>query len=173
MAAERTIVAGVDGSLAAIEALCWALQQAAATGVEAICAWESPSLAELTPPVGLPPVVHTPVVDVTAPESLQRQLDELIESAVGSSGSPGEVHIAAKVIEGHPVHVLVHAAERAELLVVGRSGHGAFVRMLLGSVSRHVTAHAPCPVVVVHGRARGQQAGNDGPCVDKKGSEAP
>jgi hypothetical protein len=129
-------VVGVDGSPGSIEALRWALRQATATGatVEAICAWESPSIAELTPPVGVPAVVHQPVVDVPAVEGVQRRLEEVIESAVGSSASRGEVPIAAKVIEGHPAHVLVQVADRAELLVVCRSGHGAFVGMLLGAI---------------------------------------
>jgi nucleotide-binding universal stress UspA family protein len=168
MAAERTIVVGVDGSPASIDALSWAVRQATATdaAVEAICAWESPSLAEVTPTGGIPPIVHQPMVDVTVLEGVQRRLDEVIESAVGSSASQGEVPIAAKVIEGHPAHVLVQAAERAELLVVGKSAHGAIVGMLLGSVSSDVTAHAPCPVVVVPGRAPGQQAGHDMPDED-------
>jgi nucleotide-binding universal stress UspA family protein len=164
MAAERTIVIGVDGSPASIAALRWAVRQATATcaAVEAICAWESPSMAELTPPAGIPPVVQQPVDDATALDSERRRLDDVIESATGSSASHCEVSLAAKLVEGHPAHVLVQAADRAELLVVGKSGHGAFLGMLLGSVSRDVTAHAPCPVVVVPGPAPAQQAGHDG-----------
>jgi nucleotide-binding universal stress UspA family protein len=176
MAAERTIVVGVDGSPASIEALHWALRQATATGaaVQAICAWDSPSMAALTPAAGIPPVVHQPVVDETALESEQRRLDEVIESEIGSSASPREVSVAAKVVEGHPAHVLVQAADGAELLVVGKSGHGAFLGMLLGSVGRDVTAYAPCPVVVVPAPA--QQAGHDrlDECpASTKRSEAP
>ena len=35
------------------------------------------------------------------------------------------------------------------MLVVGSSGHGALVGMLLGSVSEQCIGQAPCPVVVV------------------------
>jgi nucleotide-binding universal stress UspA family protein len=53
------------------------------------------------------------------------------------------------VAEGTPATALIDAAEGADLLVVGSRGHGAFAGMLLGSVSLHVTTHAPCPVTVV------------------------
>jgi nucleotide-binding universal stress UspA family protein len=50
---------------------------------------------------------------------------------------------------GHPARVLLDAAADAVLLVVGSRGRGGFTGMLLGSVSQHVVARAPCPVVVV------------------------
>jgi nucleotide-binding universal stress UspA family protein len=56
-----------------------------------------------------------------------------------------------QALEGHPARRLVDAAEGADLLVVGSRGHGGFAGMLLGSVSQHVVAHAPCPVVVLRG----------------------
>jgi len=53
------------------------------------------------------------------------------------------------VREGHPAPVLLEEAAHAELLVVGSRGHGAFMGMVLGSVSEHCVSHATCPVVVV------------------------
>ena len=50
---------------------------------------------------------------------------------------------------GHPAEVLVAAAQGAALLVVGSRGHMALSDRLLGTVSEHVAARAPCPVVVV------------------------
>jgi nucleotide-binding universal stress UspA family protein len=54
------------------------------------------------------------------------------------------------VLEGRPVPTLLDVARGADMLVVGRSGHGALVGSLLGSVSEHCIGHATCPVVVVH-----------------------
>jgi nucleotide-binding universal stress UspA family protein len=38
------------------------------------------------------------------------------------------------------------------MLILGAHGTGAFGSMALGSVARHTTAHASCPVVVVRGQ---------------------
>jgi nucleotide-binding universal stress UspA family protein len=60
-----------------------------------------------------------------------------------------DVPITWEAVVGHPAWALVSAAKEADLLVVGSRGHGGFVGMLLGSVSRHVSSHASCPVVLV------------------------
>jgi nucleotide-binding universal stress UspA family protein len=52
-------------------------------------------------------------------------------------------------VEGDAAEALVTEAKDALMLVVGRRGHGAVARVLLGSVGSYVVAHAPCPVVVV------------------------
>lgn len=43
---------------------------------------------------------------------------------------------------------------RATTVIVGWRGHGAFRRLLAGSVSRHVAERAPCPVLVVRDSPR-------------------
>lgn len=48
-----------------------------------------------------------------------------------------------------PVHILRVAAERAcDLIVIGKHGRQAAEDLLLGSVTRHVLAEAPCDVLV-------------------------
>jgi nucleotide-binding universal stress UspA family protein len=59
-----------------------------------------------------------------------------------------EIAITTVFTHGHPAQILVEASKGANLLVVGSRGHGAFVGMVLGSVSQHCAAHAHCPVLI-------------------------
>jgi nucleotide-binding universal stress UspA family protein len=55
------------------------------------------------------------------------------------------------VREGHPSgEILKTIAElHTDLVVIGARGHGAIQRLLVGSTSESVLAHAPCSVLVV------------------------
>ena len=141
------VVVGVDGSAESIGALRWASGYAAATGatITAVLSWHYPA------PVGLAPVGVAPKAvsdDVRA--HLQEDLDKALTEVFGT-GAPDNVQ--AKLAYGHPATVLVEESRKADLLVVGQRGHGAFTGMLVGSVSMHCVTNAECPVVVVRGRA--------------------
>jgi nucleotide-binding universal stress UspA family protein len=137
MSAEHgRIVVGVDGSPASVDALRWAAQQAALTGasLETVTSWSYPTT------YGFPVIAN-----VDWEQGARAVLEQAITDALGEAGPP----VRRRVVEGHPAQVLARAAEGADLLVVGSRGHGGFAGLLLGSVSEHVVAHAPCPVVVV------------------------
>jgi nucleotide-binding universal stress UspA family protein len=55
------------------------------------------------------------------------------------------------VAEGHPAEVILKNAlsESADLLVVGARQAGSMARLLMGSTSEAVLAHAPCSVLIV------------------------
>ena len=133
----QRIVVGIDGSASSIDALRWAVRQAQLTGsvVEALMVWQYPG-----------GVVPAGVEDFEA-ES-RRALDGAIEGAF--SGAP-PVDVTRVVEEGEPAITLVDRATHAALLVIGSRGHGAFVGMLIGSVSQYCVTHAHCPVVVLRG----------------------
>ncbi|MCW2701426.1 MAG: UspA domain protein [Blastococcus sp.] len=132
------IVVGVDGSPASLDALQWAVGQGALTGavVEAVTAWHFPTSA-----VGGYPVI----ADTDWHDNARLIQDLAVKEALGEEAT----FLLRRVAQGHPVSVLLDAAADADLLVVGSRGHGGFTGMLLGSVSGHLVAHAPCAVVVV------------------------
>ncbi len=137
----RRIIVGVDGSPASRSALEWAVGQGALTGavVEAVTAWHFPAT------YGGYPIVAETDWDSNA-KTIQ---DVAVKEALGDEATS----LVRRVAQGHPVTVLLDAAAGADLLVVGSRGHGGFTGMLLGSVSEHVVAHAPCAVVVVRSPA--------------------
>ena len=59
------------------------------------------------------------------------------------------LHVDARVLLETPEAAILDAAAGAHLLVVGSRGRGTLASLILGSVSVGVSAHAPCPVVVV------------------------
>jgi nucleotide-binding universal stress UspA family protein len=67
---------------------------------------------------------------------------------------PTWVGVRTKLLKGEPAHAVVHSASRskAELIVLGSRGLTDFRPFLLGSVSRRVIMHAPCPVLIVKRR---------------------
>lgn len=73
-------------------------------------------------------------------------LNEALEEALGAAGAAA---VSKVVVIGNPAQALLDRAQGADLLVVGARGHTGFKATLLGSVSLHVTQHAPCPVTVV------------------------
>jgi nucleotide-binding universal stress UspA family protein len=62
-------------------------------------------------------------------------------------GAPRVTH---RVVTGDVGPAICAAAEEgdADLIVLGSRGHGPVMGAILGSVTQHVTAHAPCSVLV-------------------------
>jgi nucleotide-binding universal stress UspA family protein len=131
------VVVGVDGSPSSEQALAWAVQQAERIGrpVDAVIAWDFPVAYGVAPGDEI---------------DFHGQAAEVLEKSVQNVLAGDADRVRQRVLRGHPARVLLHAADGAELLVVGCRGHGGFAGMLLGSVSQHVVAHAACPVVVIH-----------------------
>jgi nucleotide-binding universal stress UspA family protein len=137
------IVVGVDGSTSSRAALRWAVNQAKLTGgtVDAVIAWQVP--ASMTGYGWMTPIVP----DISFEDVAKQTLEEAIAEVVGSSEVP---RVRSLVVPGIAAQVLLEASAEADLLVVGRRGHGEFAEALLGSVSQHCVHHAHCPVLIVH-----------------------
>lgn len=134
------VVVGVDGSEDGRRALHWALAEGRGRGavVRAVHAWAPPFVDV----IGLLPSVPA--------DAAQADADRFLDKLLAAEGTDG-VTVERVAVPGPPAATILEFAEGASLVVVGSRGRGGFAGMLLGSVSRQVAAHAPCPVVVVRG----------------------
>lgn len=155
------IVVGVDGSPAALEALRWAVGEAALRQAELRVVTVTDQALEESPYAAS--YAYAPDLQTAdrlsdderrwrerqqhqIHERAERQLDAMIEQL-------GEVDVTLhrEVIGGsRAAQALIDRARHAQLLVVGSRGRGGFRGLLLGSVSQQCVQHASCPVVVVH-----------------------
>ena len=85
-----------------------------------------------------------------AEQAATKQLDEAV-SRFKQAVTPS-LKLTAEIHKGYARRVILDQAERwgANLIVVGSHGYSGFKRLLLGSVSQTVAAHAKCSVEIVH-----------------------
>lgn len=136
------IIVGVDDSEEARDALRWALDYATKTGapVVAVTALEPPRV------VGRAVTLD----DLSRLDGIRAATGEWLRDFVDSvRGADRSVDIQTRVLDGHPVDVLVGESKDAQLVVVGARGSGLFHRLLLGSVSNGVLHHAHCSVAII------------------------
>jgi nucleotide-binding universal stress UspA family protein len=138
----KTIVVGVDGSPGSRTALTWAAAEAADHGADLVVlnVWEH---------MVLPPAGNVSVPERGLPDPSQRAAEDLVEVIKEELGEEPPVLVQPLVKQGRPAKVLIEESANADLLVVGKRGHGGFAGLVLGSVSQHVAAYAKCPVTVV------------------------
>jgi nucleotide-binding universal stress UspA family protein len=138
------IIVGIDGSRHSRRALEWAVSEAAArhapltvlTVHQAVTGyWGGPV-----------PYPEDPALIEQALKEVQKETDDVLGEFDAGARPPS---VTVRAVTGLPAEELLAATEHADLLVVGARGAGGFKRLLLGSVSTHVTHHAHCPVVVV------------------------
>lgn len=103
-----------------------------------------------TPSVS-PMETHPTLVDPDLREELEAT--ERVESEAEVAALDATLGIVTEhlVETGEPGPVICEVAARvgAEVVVVGSHGHGWLQRVVQGSVSTHVSHHAPCPVLIV------------------------
>lgn len=138
------IVVGIDGSDRSRQALEWAVSEAAVRHAPLTVLTVSQALAG-----GHWGVPGYPG-DLDRAKQAQEVAQVETESTIANADEgcrPASVTVRAVV--GVPADELLHAAADADMIVVGSRGAGGFRRLLMGSVSTHVTQHAHRLVVVI------------------------
>jgi nucleotide-binding universal stress UspA family protein len=67
---------------------------------------------------------------------------------------PARLPVDSRLLDGEPAREIGEAARDYDLLVLGSRGHGALLRVALGSVSGVIARQAPCPIMVLPRGAR-------------------
>jgi nucleotide-binding universal stress UspA family protein len=137
------ILVGVDGSAHSQLALEWAAKEAAL---------RQTSLTVLT--------VHQAVRgfwggtlryagDENLTDKARQAAQAETDKVVAGLGDPRPASVTVTAVEGIPAEEILNAGADADLIVLGSRGGGGFARVLLGSVSSNVVAHAQVPVTIL------------------------
>ncbi|HEY6748792.1 MAG TPA: universal stress protein [Mycobacteriales bacterium] len=136
------VLVGVDGSEPSMLALDWAVSEAVGrdAGLTVCCVANDDSLAE--------PALWT------TPQLIKEHAGDVVRRAEARARDAApQLELTGEVMVGAAAEQLIAASRDADLLVLGCRGLGAFLGLLLGSVSERVAQHSACPVVVVRGSA--------------------
>jgi nucleotide-binding universal stress UspA family protein len=148
------VVIGYDGSPVADRALAEAAGLLAPRPALVVVVWEAGRGFEAAWPVGLEAPV--PVLDIRTALELEEAFYEAAERTARqgaalamSMGLQAESLVVADDISVADTLIRVARERDAAAVVVGAHRHGALSEVLLGSTSRDVIRHAPCPAIVV------------------------
>jgi nucleotide-binding universal stress UspA family protein len=136
------IVVGADGSEQSSRAVEWAAREAVRRKAPLRIVSVSVMPSRMRPRNANPATVADILHKISA-RNLAAALTRAREVAPG-------LLIDTDLVAGPPAQTLTACGSGASMLVVGARGEGGFTAMVLGSVSRYVALHAPCPVVVAH-----------------------
>ncbi|MEO7235407.1 MAG: universal stress protein [Lapillicoccus sp.] len=145
------VVVGVDGSAASDLAVDWAAAEAARRHLPLLVvhAWNLDFSAEM-----IGPLLST----------VERQSFDCLQAATRRARAvSADLRVSQRQERTGASAALVTASLRADTVVVGDRGAGTYERLLTGSTSTQVAAHAHCPVVVV--RATGSHPDGAGRVV--------
>ena len=137
------MVVGIDGSPGAAMALAWAVEYAPLIDAEVLVVHSMDvTMAVPAPTMGVPPFVVDDALRAGMRDALHEWCTPLREA---------NVPYRAELYEGNAVGAITQLTENegADLIVVGRRGHGGFTELVLGSVPHSLSHHATVPVVIV------------------------
>jgi len=136
---QPSVVVGIDGSQAAIQAAEWAVDEAVSREVPLRLV---EVIAERVEPAPFASVGNVQM-EVEYAETALR----IAAAAVAAAGKPVKVETA--ILRGDPATALIAESRDAEMVCVGSTGIGRFARALLGSTVAELADAASCPVAII------------------------
>lgn len=143
-ATDQGIVVGVDGSPASNAAVCWAANDAAMRHIPLTL------VHVVNPAVSKWPQMPLPNGFAVWQENEGRRiLGDAVKIARDTAKGNQPIRVESQLMFSATVPTLIELSSRAELMVVGSYGSGAFAPGLLGSVSSSLVRRAQCPIAVI------------------------
>ncbi|MFI5612049.1 universal stress protein [Amycolatopsis sp. NPDC051903] len=158
MTTSNTVVVGVDGSAGSADAVCWAARLASGRGLdlELVHCLQADSLYYGGGLAGS---------DVLF-EQLRLEGDRIVGAAAERAFAvDAALTVRTDVRSDAASAGLLDRSRSVRLIVVGRTGTGGFVGMLVGATAAAVASQAACPVAVVRGRHGDGPVPLEGPVV--------
>ena len=136
---QPSVVVGIDGSQAAIQAAEWAVDEAVSREVPLRLV---EVIAERVEPAPFASVGNVRM-EVEYAETALR----IAAAAVTAAGKPVKVETVS--LRGNPATALIAESRNAEMVCVGSTGIGRLARALLGSTVAELAEAAHCPVAII------------------------
>ena len=131
------VLVGVDYGPESAAAAKWAIHDAQARGRDLVLTHGIPI------PYGDSPMTAEMIDQMTA------GANEMVYDVMSHLVIPASLRVHTVIEPSPPVTLLRRLAESADLVVVGRQHQKLFDRMTEGSITSPLSAHSPCPVIVV------------------------
>ena len=132
-----SVMVGIDGSRAAINAALWAVDEAVSRDIplRLVCAIDSTDKSDTD--------TEGAARKLAAAEQSVRHAFTAVESTDKS------VKIEAEIVHGHPTRALMNASRAAAMLCVGSIGLKHFTEGRVGSTAATLVGWAHCPVAMI------------------------
>jgi nucleotide-binding universal stress UspA family protein len=132
----KSVVVGIDGSQAAIDAAMWAVDEAISRDMPLRLVYVCPVKQAPSKPA------EDLQWDVARAESALRRAEAHVE------GTEKPVKVETAILRGRPDRVLIDESHAAAMMCVGSAGSGRCTRLPLGSTAAALAKHAQCPVAI-------------------------